>query len=90
MTAALKSARWKVKIRDKENREPPHFTIIRGTKSWRIDLRTAEFMDDSPDPSEIPKELIELIRDEANWQELCDVWDKMYPHNPVSDDENAD
>lgn len=30
---ALQKARWKVKIRDKENREPPHVTIIRGTES---------------------------------------------------------
>jgi hypothetical protein len=90
LTATLKKARWKVKIRDKETREPPHVTIIRATDAWRIDLRTGEFMDDSPDPSEVPKELIELIKAEATWQQLCDEWDQMYPHNPVADDENEE
>jgi len=33
LTTALKRARWKVKIRDKETREPPHVTILRGTKA---------------------------------------------------------
>jgi hypothetical protein len=84
LTAALKNARWKVKIRDKETREPPHVTIIRGADAWRIDLRTGEFMDDSPDRSEVPNELLELVKNEANWQKLCDEWDKMYPDNPVS------
>lgn len=68
LTAALRKARWKVKIRDKETREPPHVTILRGTDAWRIDLRTGEFMDASPDPSEVPKELIELVKAEATWQ----------------------
>jgi len=90
LTAALKNARWKVKIRDKETREPPHVTIIRGTDAWRIDLRTGEFMDDSPDPSEVPDELIELIKSTANWQRLRSEWDRMYPGNPVSDAENEE
>lgn len=88
LTAALKNARWKVKIRDKETREPPHVTIIRGTDAWRIDERTGEFVDDSPDPSEVSDELIELIEGEANWKLLCDEWDKMYPDYPVSGEEN--
>jgi hypothetical protein len=90
LTAALKNARWKVKIRDKETREPPHVTIIRGTDAWRIDLRTGGFMDDSPDPSEVPEELIELIEEEANWQRLCDEWNKMYPNNPISGEETEE
>jgi hypothetical protein len=90
LTAALRKARWKVKIRDKETREPPHVTIIRGTDAWRIDLRTREFMDDDPDPAEVPDELIELITDEATWQQLCNEWDRMYPNNPVSEDEDQE
>lgn len=90
LTAALRKARWKVKIRDKETRALPHVTIIRGTNAWRIDLRTGEFMDDSPDPSEIPEELIELIKAEATWQQLCDEWDQMYPENPVAGEENQE
>jgi hypothetical protein len=87
LTEALRKARWKVKIRDKETREPPHVTIIRGTDAWRIDLRSQEFMDDDPDPSDVPEELIELVTEETTWQQLCDEWDKMYPNNPVSEDE---
>ncbi len=90
LTETLRKARWKVKIRDKETREPPHVTIIRGTDAWRIDLRSGEFMDDVPDPAEVPKELLELIKDENTWQQLCDEWDQMYPNNPVSDDENEE
>ncbi len=83
LPAALKNARWKVKIRDKETREPPHVTIIRGTEAWRIDLRNGRFMDDSPDPSDVPAKLIELILTTANWLQLCHEWDAMYPNNPV-------
>lgn len=83
---ALRKARWKVKIRDKETREPPHATIIRGTEAWRIDLRTGQFMDAQPDPSDVPNEVVELIMQEATWQTLCDEWDNMYPNNPVSGD----
>ena len=90
LSAALKKARWKVKIRDKETREPPHVTIIRRTDAWRLDLRTGGFMDASPDPSVVPKELIELVKAEATWQQLCDEWDRMYPNNPVFEDENQE
>jgi len=57
----LQQAGWKVKIREKEIREPPHVTIIRGTDSWRIDLRTGLFMERIPDPAEIPQELLNCI-----------------------------
>lgn len=84
---AFREARWKVKIRDKETREPPHVTIIRGTDAWRINLRTGEFMDGKPDPANVPGEIIALIRGEHAWQQLCDAWDAMYPDNPVSGDD---
>ncbi len=88
---ALRKARWKVKIRDKETREPPHATIIRGTDAWRINLRTGQFMDTQPDPSDVPSEIIDLIEEEETWQQLCDEWDGMYPNNPVSgEDENEE
>jgi hypothetical protein len=87
LPVALRQARWKVKIRDKETREPPHVTIIRGTDSWRIDLRTGQFMDAAPDPSQVPQELIELIIEEVTWQWLCDEWNRLYPNNPVFEDE---
>lgn len=80
---ALKNARWKVKIRDKETREPPHLTIIRGTLAWRIDLRSGVFMDRHPDPDEVPAELVALIRADEIWEQLRREWDAMYPGNPV-------
>ena len=87
LNAAFRKARWKVKIRDKETREPPHVTIIRGTDAWRINLRTGEFMDSEPDPSAVPSEIVAFIKTEKNWKTLCDQWDEMYPKNPVSSDE---
>ncbi|MEX1039897.1 MAG: hypothetical protein WDZ51_04665 [Pirellulaceae bacterium] len=81
-------ARWKVKIRDKETREPPHATIIHGTRAWRIDLRTGEFMDSRPDPSEVPTELVNFIRQDDTWQRLRREWDRMYPNNPVTESED--
>jgi 2'-5' RNA ligase len=88
---ALRKARWKVKIRDKESREAPHVTIIRGTDAWRINLRTGQFMDANPDPSDVPQEIVDIVQDAETWQSLCDEWDRMYPDNPVSsDDENAE
>jgi hypothetical protein len=91
LPVALRKARWKVKIRDKETRHPPHVTIMRGTKAWRINLRTGEFMDANPAPSRVPGGIVELIKQQATWQRLCDVWDEMYPGNPVSgDDENEE
>lgn len=72
LTAPLRKARWKVKIRDKETRDPPHVTIVRETRSWRINLRTGEFMDTSPEASEVPDDLLALIHDLSTWQRLCD------------------
>ena len=84
LTAAPTKARWKVKIRDKEIREPPHVTIIRGTDAWRINLRKKDFMDDAPDPSQVPDVLIDHIMAENTWRRLCEAWDRMYPSNPVA------
>ena len=92
LPGTLRRARWKVKIRDKENREPPHVTILRGTLAWRINLRTGEFMDQIPDPDEVPHEIICHIKADETWILLCEQWDLMYPTNPVHerDDENGE
>lgn len=82
------SQRWKVKIRDKERLEPPHLSIVRGTKTWRLCLRTGEFLDDQPDPKEVPAELLAFIR--ANWKQLQQQWDAMYPENPVARERDDD
>jgi len=83
LPAALKKARWKVKIREKETREPPHVTILRKTKAWRINLRTRQFMDDQPDPDQVPAALLQHIHAADNWTRLCDEWDRKYSDNPV-------
>jgi hypothetical protein len=84
----LKRARWKVKIQDKETREPPHVSILRGTDKWRLNLRTGQMMDTSPDPAEIPDELLQILRTATNWRWVIDAWDEMYPDNPVATDED--
>ena len=84
---ALRKARWKVKIRNKESREPPHVTIIRGARAWRIDLRKGTFMDAEPDPDDVPSELIAYIMAAETWDTICQQWDQMYPNNPVSCDD---
>lgn len=87
LSAALRRARWKVKIRDKETREPPHVTIIHGTDAWRIDLRSGEFMDSSPDPSVVPTAIVDTIKTPRNWKTIRSKWDEMYPDNPVASQE---
>jgi hypothetical protein len=81
LPALFRKARWKVKIQEKESKEPPHVSILRGTDKWRINLRTGEFMDRLPDSSGVPGELLKIIR--SHWKWLCDRWDGKYPDNPV-------
>ena len=85
LSVLLRRARWKVKIQEKERREPPHVSILRGTNKWRMNLRTGAFMDRRPKPSEVPPALLDLIK--ANWRWLCEQWDAKYPDNPVEGSE---
>lgn len=85
LPVVLANAGWKVKIFDREIREPPHVTIIRRLDKWRLDLRQKTFMDRRPNPSDVPKSLLQII--ESHWVLLCQQWDAMYPTNPVADDE---
>ena len=77
----LSAEGWKVKIRDLENREPPHATVIRGTTDWRWDLRSRKFMDRKPNPRDVPDQLVRLLR--AHDTELVRAWDATFPDNPV-------
>ncbi len=79
---------WAVKIRDRERVEPPHVTILRGRRAWRQDLRTGKFMDEEPDPNEVPEDLLKEVKD--NWDVLCTTWDEMYPENRVHSEEDDD
>ena len=59
------------------------------TASWPLDLRTGEFLDDEPDPADVPKAVRKVI--DQSWATLCAKWDEMYPENPVrSEDEGTD
>ena len=82
------SREWAVKIRDRERVEPPHVTILRRTRAWRLDLRTGDFMDEVPDPREVPQAVVDTVR--ANWARLRAAWDTMYPENPVASPEDGD
>ena len=83
LTPAFSQAGWKVKIFEKERLEPPHVSIVQRTDKWRVNLRTGEYMDDDPDPKEVPEGLRELIQ--VNWDTLCTEWDRKYPNNKVQD-----
>lgn len=81
LPALLKAQGWKVKIRDKERLEEPHVSILRTTTTWRLGLRTGRFLDTSPDPKPIPRELLALIQ--QNHALLIEQWNIRYPENPA-------
>jgi hypothetical protein len=80
----LAKAGWKVKIRDKERLEEPHVTIIKGTVSWRLGLRSQSFLDEGCKWKDLPDRLRLVIENEDNWERLVQEWDAMYPDNPVA------
>ncbi len=88
LSRQLTQARWKVKIFDKENREPPHVTIVRGVEKWRINLRTGLFMDRYPPAREVDERVRESIED--NWALLIEQWDQIHPDNPVEGEDDED
>ncbi len=86
----LKKQGWKIKIRDRERVEPPHVTILRRTKSWRWGLREQDFLDDFPEPVDVPFELVEILKKKETRRHCIEQWDQMYPDNPVSSRVNDD
>jgi hypothetical protein len=81
LPALLENRGWKVKIRDRERVEPPHVTIMHKVNSWRVSLRSQQFLDKKPDPTEVPVEVIDAIRE--NIYMIRATWDHMYPENPI-------
>ncbi|WP_156820305.1 hypothetical protein [Synechococcus sp. PCC 7336] len=81
MPPQLQQQGWKVKIRDRERVEPPHVTVICKRNSWRYGLREKAFLDDRPDPRDVPDALLAEIA--AQLDTLRKKWDEMYPENPV-------
>lgn len=81
LPAGMAAEGWKLKIRDREIREPPHVTLIRGTTTWRWDLRSRAFMDRRPSPRDIPDGVVPWLREHHH--EYVDAWDELYPGDPV-------
>jgi len=79
----LADQRWKVKIRDKERTEDPHVSIMFKGKTWRLNLRDKSIMDTSPPARDIPKELLDEIKEDKKFNEIKEAWNKMYPENKV-------
>lgn len=77
---------WKVKIRDDERNETPHFTVLRKRQAWRLSLRTRAFLDTQPDPAAVPGGLVEHAWGKR--QTLRRSWNAMYPENPVYSRDN--
>lgn len=78
---SLSAEGWKVKIRNRERLEPPHATVIRGTRFWRWNLRSHQFMDRDPSPGDVPDELVRLLH--VHHDDLVRRWDSVHPGNPV-------
>lgn len=72
---------WKAKIREDERNEEPHVSILFKLRTWRLSLRTGEFLDSDPPPRNVPRELAEWV-----WKSralLREQWDEKYPENVV-------
>ena len=82
LAEAVSNGAWKVKIRDRERNEPPHVTVIHGTRSWRWGLREQAWLDKEPPGREVPSALVAFVV--ANLAQLVSVWDSKYPENPVT------
>ena len=86
LPSKLKLAKWKVKIREKETVEPPHATVINGTKAWRWNLREKKFMDKEPPQRDVPKAIKKFLKEKQ--VDLIAAWDKKYPFNKVESTES--
>ena len=80
--------RWKVKVYDSEGPEEPHVSILRRNWTWRVGLRSFEFLDRLPDGKDVPRKLLDLVRSHS--QELQNAWDALHPANPVFTTEDDD
>ena len=87
LPTALKKAGWKVKIHDSERLEPPHVTIYKKMRKWRLSLRDGTFLDKRDKWSQIDEGVRDSIeyKDEHtdNWKLLKTEWNKIHDDNPV-------
>jgi hypothetical protein len=72
---------WKAKIREDERNEEPHVSILFKLWTWRLSLRTGEFLDAAPRPRDVPAELVEWVWGQRDL--LRANWDEKYPENVV-------
>lgn len=79
----LKQAGWKVKIHDSERLEPPHVTIYKKMRKWRLSLRDGTFLDKGDKWSQIDESVKDAILDEGNWLLLRREWNRLHDDNPV-------
>ncbi|WP_299375192.1 hypothetical protein, partial [uncultured Kiloniella sp.] len=77
---------WKLKIHDKEEREPPHVTIYGGGDKWRWALREKRFMDKRPPHHGVHKDILDEIKE--RWVEISYEWNLIHADNPVHIDED--
>jgi len=78
-----------VKVLDNELPfEEPHVTIVFKTKLWRLSLRSRTFLDEDPDPGQVPKGLMDVIW--TNFNTLSAQWDAKFSTNPISNIEHDD
>jgi len=80
---ALRQAGWKVKIHDFERLEPPHVTIYKKMRKWRLSLREGTFLDRGDNWSQINATLKATILDENNWLLFKQEWNRMHGDNPI-------
>ena len=87
---ALKQAGWKVKIHDSERLEPPHVTIYKKMRKWRLSLRDGTFLDKGDRWSQIDEAVKDAIQDQKNWKRLQREWNTIHEDNPVDNEEEGD
>lgn len=90
LSRKLRNAGWKAKVYDNEvGPEEPHFTIIHRSRTWRVSLRTGDFLIPPGGRwSDIPEELTDAVADEETLAGMRAYWDAANPHNPVRGSED--
>ncbi len=84
LSADLRQAGWKVKIRDRERLEPPHVTILFKHHAFRLNLRDGTFLDPGVAWADVHPRVREAV--EGSIDRLRAEWDRMVPGNPLGED----
>jgi hypothetical protein len=77
---------WTVKIFDNELPfEEPHVTIIFKQARWRWGLRREDFLEDNPNPKDVPAGILDELA--GNLEQLRKEWNTRFPNNRVHEKE---